>query len=114
MYAALLDFCYKGAAVRSSPEPTPVPVICSDEARTSLLQLWYSSQFYAGGWVQMKRFGKWLLIALGSLAALLAIAITLTIGWRPFLGPRARLLTNRTFEPTPQPLQPCHYIPTAL
>ena len=30
----------------------------------------------------MKRFGKWFLIALGSLAALLAVAITLTIGWR--------------------------------
>ena len=62
----------------------------------------------------MKRFGKWLLIALGSLAALSAIAITLTIGWRPFLGPRTRLLTNRTFEPTPQRLERGHYIATAL
>jgi hypothetical protein len=62
----------------------------------------------------MNRFGKWLLIALGSLAALLAVAITLTIGWRPFLGPKARLLTNRTFEPTPQRLERGRYIATAL
>jgi len=34
----------------------------------------------------------------------LAIAISLTIGWRPFIGPRARPLTNRTFERTPERL----------
>jgi mono/diheme cytochrome c family protein len=62
----------------------------------------------------MKRFGKWLLVALGSLAVLLAIAITLTIGWRPFLGPKARPLTNRTFERTPQRLERGRYIATAL
>ena len=53
----------------------------------------------------MKRFGAWLLIALGSLAVLLAIAITLTIGWSPFFGPKARALTNRTFQRTPQRLE---------
>ena len=62
----------------------------------------------------MRRFGKWLLIALGSLAVLLAIAITLTVGWRPFLGPRARALTSRTFERTPQRLERGRYIATAL
>ena len=62
----------------------------------------------------MKRFGKWLLIALASLGVLLAVAITLTIGWRPFLGPRARVLTSRTFERTPQRLERGHYIATAL
>src|SRR5258708_2274965 len=62
----------------------------------------------------MKRFGKWLLIALASLVFLLAIAITLTIGWQPSLGPRARLLTSRTFERTPQRLERGHYIATAL
>jgi mono/diheme cytochrome c family protein len=67
-----------------------------------------------GGNVQMRRFGKWFLIALGSLTVLLAIAITLTIGWRPFLGPRTRPLTNRTFERTPQRLERGHYIATAL
>jgi mono/diheme cytochrome c family protein len=34
----------------------------------------------------------------------LAIAISLTIGWQPFIGPRARPLTNRTFERTPERL----------
>src|SRR6202011_6104944 len=62
----------------------------------------------------MKRFGKWLLIALSSLAVLLAIAVTLTIGWRPFLGPKARPLTNRIFERTPQRLERGRYIATAL
>ena len=62
----------------------------------------------------MRRFGKWLLIALGSLAVLLAIAITLTVGWRPFLGPRARALTSRTFERTAQRLERGRYIATAL
>ena len=50
----------------------------------------------------MRRFVKWLLIALGSLVVLLAIVITLTIGWSPFLGLKARALTNRTFERTPK------------
>src|ERR1700737_498176 len=62
----------------------------------------------------MKRLGRWLLISVFSLAVLLAIAITLTIGWRSFLGPRARPLTNRTFERTPQRLERGRYIATAL
>ena len=48
---------------------------------------------------------KFLKISLGvvvCLALLLAIAITFTIGWRPFIGPRARPLTSRTFERTPE------------
>jgi mono/diheme cytochrome c family protein len=64
--------------------------------------------------VQMRRFGKWFLIALGSLVVLLAIAITLTIGWSPFLGPKTRALTNRTFERTPQRLERGRYIATGL
>ncbi len=50
----------------------------------------------------MKRFLKIFLAIVVCLAALLAVAISLTIGWRPFLGPRARALTSRTFERTPQ------------
>jgi len=61
----------------------------------------------------MRRFARWLVIALASLAVVLAIAITFTIGWRPFLGPRARSLTNRTFESTPQRLERGRYIATA-
>jgi hypothetical protein len=33
---------------------------------------------------------------------LIPIAITFTIGWRPFIGPRSRALTSRTFQPTPE------------
>jgi cytochrome c553 len=62
----------------------------------------------------MKRFGKWLFMALASLAVLLIIAITLTIGWRPFLGPRARPLTGRTFQSTPQRVERGRYIANAL
>jgi mono/diheme cytochrome c family protein len=62
----------------------------------------------------MRRFGKWFLIALGSLVVLFAIAVTLTIGWRPFLGPKTRALTNRTFERTPQRVERGRYIATGL
>jgi mono/diheme cytochrome c family protein len=45
-----------------------------------------------------------------SLIVALAIAISLTIGWRPFIGPRARPLTNRTFERTPERLARGRYL----
>jgi len=44
------------------------------------------------------------------LVALLAVAITLTVGWRPVLGPSARPLTNRVFERTPERLARGQYI----
>ena len=50
----------------------------------------------------MKRFIKISLVIVLCLAALLAVGITLTIGWRPIIGPRSRPLTNRVFERTPQ------------
>jgi hypothetical protein len=34
------------------------------------------------------------------LAGLFIIAVTATVGWRPFIGPRTRALSSRTFEPT--------------
>jgi mono/diheme cytochrome c family protein len=54
----------------------------------------------------MRTLGK---ILLGILV-LLAIAITFTIGWRPFIGPRARPLSDRTFERTPQRLARGKYL----
>jgi mono/diheme cytochrome c family protein len=36
------------------------------------------------------------------LVLILAVGITATIGWRPFLGPRSRPLTSRVFERTPE------------
>jgi mono/diheme cytochrome c family protein len=50
----------------------------------------------------MKKLGKALLIALFVLVVLLVAAISLTVGWRPFLGPGTRALTDRKFESTPQ------------
>lgn len=58
----------------------------------------------------MKKLGK-ILLYLGIAVALLLIArISLTIGWRPFIGPRARPLTSRKFEATPQRLKRGRYI----
>ena len=62
----------------------------------------------------MRRVGNWFFTALASLAVLLAIGITSTIGWSPFLGPKARALTNRTFERTQQRLERGRYIVTGL
>jgi hypothetical protein len=67
-----------------------------------------------GGNVQVSRAGKWFFTALGSLAVLLAVGITSTIGWSPFLGPKARALTNRTFERTQQRLERGRYIVAGL
>jgi mono/diheme cytochrome c family protein len=62
----------------------------------------------------MRRLGKWISIVLVALAAVLVIAITFTIGWRPFLGPKTRPLTSQTFERTPARLERGRYIATAL
>lgn len=58
----------------------------------------------------MKKFAKVLGVIFVALILLLAIAITFTIGWRPFVGPRARPLTNRTFASTPERLARGRYI----
>lgn len=52
----------------------------------------------------MRRIAKILGIILMGLLAVLSVAITLTIGWRPFIGPKARPLTDRKFESTPERL----------
>jgi mono/diheme cytochrome c family protein len=38
----------------------------------------------------------------GVLVLLLAVGITVTVGWRPFIGPKSRALTERRFEATPE------------
>ena len=48
------------------------------------------------------RFMKISLVVVFCLVALLAVGITMTVGWRPFLGPHVRPLTNRVFERTPE------------
>ncbi len=52
----------------------------------------------------MKKLGRILLISLGGLIVVVAIVISLTIGWRPFIGQRVRATTDRQFERTPERL----------
>jgi len=61
----------------------------------------------------MNKLGKILLWALVALVVLLAAGISLTIGWRPFIGPRARPLTSRHFDITPQRLERGRYLFTS-
>ncbi len=58
----------------------------------------------------MKTLGKILLV----ICLLLAVAITFTIGWRPFIGPRARATSNRQFERTPERLARGRYLVVGL
>jgi mono/diheme cytochrome c family protein len=44
------------------------------------------------------------------IALLVVTGISLSIGWRPFIGPKARPLTERKFEPTPARLARGQYL----
>ena len=44
------------------------------------------------------------------IAVLLGLAITFTVGWRPFIGPKARRLTDRKFEASPSRLERGRYL----
>jgi len=46
--------------------------------------------------------------------ALLIVGITFTIGWRPFIGPRTRALTDRKFEATPERVARGRYMVNAV
>jgi mono/diheme cytochrome c family protein len=58
----------------------------------------------------MKRWQKVLVSVVLVLGALLSAGITATIGWRPFVGPRARPLTDRRIEPSPARLARGEYV----
>ena len=58
----------------------------------------------------MGRWARALLLTLAAVVVLLAVAITFTIGWRPFIGPKARPLTDRRFESSPARLQRGEYL----
>jgi mono/diheme cytochrome c family protein len=58
----------------------------------------------------MNKMGKILGWTLLILILLLAVGITFTIGWRPFVGPRTRPLTNVKFQSTPQRLARGEYL----
>ncbi|HXY09817.1 MAG TPA: c-type cytochrome [Terriglobales bacterium] len=58
----------------------------------------------------MNRLGKTLGLVLAVLVLVLAAGITLTVGWHPFIGPRARPLTARKFPSTPERLARGEYL----
>jgi mono/diheme cytochrome c family protein len=62
----------------------------------------------------VKRLGKILAIVAIAGILILPVAITFTIGWRPFIGPKTRALTNRTFERTPERLARGKYLVEAV
>lgn len=62
----------------------------------------------AGKW--LSRLKKVIGYGLGVLFALLAVAVTLTVGWRPFIGPKARPLSAHRFESTPSRLERGRYL----
>src|SRR5258708_27132928 len=62
----------------------------------------------------MKRIAKIFLALLLVLVGLTAVAITFTVGWRPVIGPKARPLTARVFDRTPQRLERGRYMAAAL
>jgi hypothetical protein len=62
----------------------------------------------------VKKFGKVLSIGVLGLLVLAAAVISLTIGWRPVLGPRARTATARKFERTPARLERGRYLANSV
>ena len=58
--------------------------------------------------------GRILFSCAAGLIVLLGVAITFTIGWRPFVGPRVRATTNRQFERTPERLARGRYLVQGL
>jgi mono/diheme cytochrome c family protein len=58
----------------------------------------------------MKRVLRVLVTIVFILGALAAAGISATVGWRPFIGPEARPLTDRRFEPTPARLERGEYL----
>jgi hypothetical protein len=55
----------------------------------------------------MKKLGKVLLVAI---VVLIPIVITFTIGWRPFIGPKKRAVTNAQFQRTPERVERGRYL----
>jgi len=57
-----------------------------------------------------RRLRKLILITLIAVVLLVALGITFTIGWRPFIGPRHRALTDQHFEATPARMERGKYL----
>ena len=62
----------------------------------------------------MKKLGKILLVCFLVLCALLSVAISLTVGWRPFLGPKKRAVTSQKFEASAERVARGRYLTQAV
>lgn len=58
----------------------------------------------------MKKFAKVLLITVCLLVVFAVLGITVTIGWRPFVGPRSRSVTDVRYVATPEKLVRGEYL----
>ena len=58
----------------------------------------------------MNRLGKTLGLAFAVLVVVLVVGITFTVGWHPVIGPKARALTARKFQSTPERLARGEYL----
>jgi len=58
----------------------------------------------------LRTFVRFLLFALVAILILLAVGISLTVGWRPIIGAKSRSLTAMKFESTPQRLERGKYL----
>jgi mono/diheme cytochrome c family protein len=61
----------------------------------------------------MKGWRKVLAYTVLALGVVLTASISATSGWRPFIGPKVRPLTGRTFEATPARLERGRYLATS-
>src|SRR5215470_9734240 len=80
-------------------------------AHLPLVTVFFCAVWYTKG---MKKLGRVLGCILVVLVVVLAVGITLTIGWRPFIGPRARGLTGKRYESTPARLVRGEYLVNAV
>jgi hypothetical protein len=53
---------------------------------------------------------KILFIIFGTLFVVVVVGITFTVGWRPFIGPKKRALTDRHFESSPERMARGQYL----
>jgi mono/diheme cytochrome c family protein len=60
----------------------------------------------------VKKLGKTLLVVVCAVGIVAAIGLPMMVGIRPFIGPKARPLTDRTFERTPARVQRGRYLVT--
>lgn len=60
-----------------------------------------------------KTWKKALFWTVGTLVVVMGVGLPATVGIRPFIGPRARPLTDRTFERTPERLARGRYLVTS-